>query len=291
MNASLKRLSLHLPTPLQRLARSMHSSIGMRLKERRDTALKQELFGDQAEFVPPLHIMDDGPQDYTIFKQSGEQALTLFTGRAGLKPSNRILDIGSGVGRQILQLLTYLTNGSYEGLDPIARQVRWCQERITPRYPNFKFQQIDVWSKLYNPTGVTRPASYVFPFADCEFDFVTLGSVFTHMFSRDISHYLSEITRVLKPGGRGMISYFLLNAESEQLIVEGRSTQNLVYTVEDGSKADNPLRFETAIGHREEAVREMYATLGLEIDGIEYGSWCGRASNYYQDILFVSRPV
>lgn len=36
-----------------------------------------------------------------------------------------------------------------------------------------------------------------------------LGSVFTHMQHRDVVRYAKEVARVLKPGGRCMVTYFL----------------------------------------------------------------------------------
>jgi len=47
------------------------------------------------------------------------------------------------------------------------------------------------------------------------------------MFTPDMENYLKEISRVLKPGGRCFITYFLLNNESEKLIKTGKSSQNL----------------------------------------------------------------
>jgi SAM-dependent methyltransferase len=233
--------------------------------------------------------MYDGPKDYEIFKQNGEEFFTIFVNLCGLKPNHRVLDIGSGIGRKTLPLLNYLTIGSYEGLDLIEAQVKWCQEKFSPEYPNFHFQRIDVWNELYNPSGKVKASEYQFPFEDGEFDFVILGSVFTHMFVEDMRNYVSEISRVLKPGARGMISYFLLNPESEKLIAEEKSTLNLVYEVESGCKADNPNRLETAVGHDEGHVIELYERFGMRMN-IFYGSWCGRAEFLsYQDILVVEK--
>jgi len=254
----------------------------------RDRRLKQEVFGEKAQFVPPLYLMEDGARDYKEFKQNGLDAFRRFRS-AGLQPTDRVLDIGSGVGRKTLPLFEYMTTGSYEGLDPIRKQVRWCTERITPHYSNFRFQRIDVWSKLYNPTGKVKPSDYKFPFPDAEFDFIIMGSVFTHMFPHDVNHYVAEISRVLKQGGHGWITFLLLNQESLASISGARSSQNLVHEVEEGSRADNPNRFETSIGHREELVLEMFTKNNIDAKVVEYGSWCGRQCDYYQDIVEIAK--
>ncbi|MGB2606112.1 MAG: class I SAM-dependent methyltransferase [Candidatus Sulfotelmatobacter sp.] len=254
----------------------------------REEPLRQSVFGEKAYFVPPLYLMEDGARDYKEFKQNGLDAFQRFLS-LGLKPSDRILDIGSGVGRKTLPLFDYITIGSYEGIDPIAKQVKWCTQRITSRYPNFRFQQIDVWSKHYNRAGKIKPSEYRFPFADAEFDFVVMGSVFTHMFPEDVDHYIGEISRVLKAGARGWITFFLLNDESLAAISAGRSTQRLIHQVEKDSRADNPNRLETAIGHSEQVVFRMFAQHGIRAEVAEYGSWCDRESDYYQDVIKITR--
>lgn len=276
----LRSVYRSLPPPVARLGQR---SVAV-ARSIRDQPLKHRVFGEKACFVPPLHLMEDGARDFVEFKQNGLDAFQRFVA-VGLKPTDRILDIGSGVGRKILPLFEYLTTGSYEGIDPVAKHVRWCRKRITPRYPRFRFQQVDVWSKLYNPSGKIRPCEYRFPFADGEFDFVIMGSVFTHMFPRDMDHYAAEIGRVLTAGGRGWITFFLLNKESIESIAAGHSSQNLVYDVEEGSRADNPRRFETAVGHREQGVLAMFGRHNIQAEIVEYGSWCGRPVNYYQDIV------
>jgi SAM-dependent methyltransferase len=143
--------------------------------------------------------MQDGPADYKHFKQSGIKVSNLFS-TLGLKPTARILDVGCGIGRKTVPLLDFLTSGSYEGIDPVGKQVQWCSEKITPRYQSFRFHRVDLWSKLYNPQGLIIPSEYVFPFGNGEFDFVILSSLFTHIFSADMLHYVSEISRMLKPG-------------------------------------------------------------------------------------------
>lgn len=250
--------------------------------------LKKTVFGDLAPMVPPLYLMQDGARDYREFRQNGLDAFQRCLD-FGLRPTDRILDIGSGIGRKTLPLLAFLRGGSYEGIDPIARQVRWCVEKITPKYPNFKFRKIDVWNKLYNPSGHLKPSDFTFPFKDNEFDFVILGSVFTHMFSGDMRHYINEIARVLKAGAHGMITFFLLNHESEALITDGKSSLNLIYEYEDGSKASNSERLESAVGHQEHTVLDVFEHRGLKAEVAERGSWCGRTASYYQDVIKITR--
>ena len=49
-----------------------------------------------------------------------------------------------------------------------------------------------------------------------------LKSVFTHMHPNDVRHYLKELGRVIRSGGRAVITYFLLNDESRALVAQDR---------------------------------------------------------------------
>jgi len=291
MDSVIRSVYHSLPPQGQMLARQARSIAN----ESRDVVrsifsqrLKQSIFGDMAPMVPPLYLMRDGTRDYVEFKQNGLDAFRRMLD-FGLQPTDRILDIGSGIGRKTLPLVDFLVGGSYEGIDPIASHVKWCSEKITPRYSNFRFQKIDVWGKYYNPKGSIKPSEYIFPFRDGEFDFVILGSVFTHMFSTDMQHYVDEIARVLKRGGKGLITFFLLNPQSESLMAEGKSTLNMIYEYDNHSKACDPNGLETAVGHQEHFVLETFERRGIKADVTERGSWCGRAANYYQDIIRITR--
>src|SRR5260370_32914747 len=124
--------------------------------------LKKKLFGNKADFVPPLYLMQDGNRDYREFLQNGIVVFNLFQS-FGLKPTDRILDIGCGIGRKTIPLLDFLTTGSYERIDPMQKQVQWCSDKITPLYPHFKFKRVDLFNKYYNPDGTIMPSQHTLP--------------------------------------------------------------------------------------------------------------------------------
>lgn len=65
--------------------------------------------------------------------------------------------MGCGIGRMAIPLTEYLSEeGSYEGFDVVRRGVKWCQENITTRCPNFRFRLADVYNELTIPRGNTR---------------------------------------------------------------------------------------------------------------------------------------
>jgi SAM-dependent methyltransferase len=242
-------------------------------------------FGRHADLVPPIELMHDGPQSYKDFKQNGDEFFRHYVKLCGLKPDERVLDVGSGIGRKTLPLVKYLkAGGTYDGLELVKSGVDWCTRKYTSRYPNFRFHLIDVYNELYNPQGKYQAAEYRFPFAAEQFDFVVLNSVFTHMIAGEVENYLGEIARVLRTGGRCLISFFLLNEESLRLIDAGRSTIELRHQL-GPARALSREKPELAIGFDEDYVAQLYPRFGLEIrQPIYYGSWCGRVEFLsYQD--------
>jgi SAM-dependent methyltransferase len=146
--------------------------------------------------------------------------------------------------------------------------------------------QADVYNKMYNPKGRYQAAEYHFPFSDGYFDFVFLTSVFTHMFPADVTNYLSEISRVLRSGGRCFATFFIMNGESRELISLGASTITFPYAGKGYLAYDRDVH-EGAVAYEEPWVRQMHEKNGLRVPGpVYYGSWCGRKEfTSYQDIV------
>ncbi len=238
--------------------------------------------------VPPRRLLFDGPRDPELYRESGREFLGHYVDHCGLQPGEHILDVGSGIGRKTAPLTGYLDpSARYVGLDVNAVGVEWCRSHIGSRWPNFEFEQIDVYNRRYNPKGRFRDEDYSFPFDDETFDFVVLASVFTHMFPPGVGRYLREAARVLKRGtGRCLISYFLLNPESEVGITDSRSVFHFSHRTRQHAieRKDRP---EDAVAYEEGWVRDQYARAGLEISSVDCGSWSGRPgeSLSFQDLV------
>jgi ubiquinone/menaquinone biosynthesis C-methylase UbiE len=110
------------------------------------------------------------------------------------------------------------------------------------------------------------------------------------MLPDDINSYLGEINRVLKSGGRCLITFFLLNKESSELIKRGGSTLNFRYERANYSFENWQTR-ESAIAYTEEYILGLYKSKLLNIKTpIYYGSWCGRQNPLtYQDIIIAEK--
>lgn len=254
------------------------------------------------ELLPPAELIDyvGSGSDLDTFQNIGAHFFEHFK-RAGLKPQHRVLDVGCGIGRMALPVTKYLTTGSYEGIDIVKTGVDWCRENITPRHPNFRFQLADIWNDFYHPEGHHRARAYRFPFASRSFDFAWLTSVFTHMLPRDLENYLSEVARVLKPGGRCLITFFLHSPAVAANIRSGTCAFKLPYRVgkpyvaigSDPEYGDCITETETererVVAYDERWVFDQFKLRGLSVDAPIYGSWSGRSGPSFQDLLTATR--
>ncbi|NEP78864.1 MAG: glycosyltransferase family 92 protein [Okeania sp. SIO3B3] len=211
--------------------------------------------------------------------------------RIGLKPMDSILDIGCGESKVYYGLTYYLTpKARYEGIDFSNKVINWAQQEITSRKPNFNFQCQDIYHPIYNSKGTMPMKKFVFPYAEASFDVVCISNLFTHLSSIDVRHNLYQIQRVLKVGGKCLFACFLINYESQKLIADGKSSQHLVNEIEGGLCLDPKLP-EKTVGFQESLLVDWIEEIGLTIVGKYYGSWCGRKSFTYQDLLIVEKKT
>jgi ubiquinone/menaquinone biosynthesis C-methylase UbiE len=77
----------------------------------------------------------------------------------------------------------------------------------------------------YNPHGRERADRFQFPYPDASFDIGLAASVFTHMLGGEVVNYIREAQRVLRPGGRLLSSWFVLQMDrTRQEGAEGRES-------------------------------------------------------------------
>lgn len=112
------------------------------------------------------------------------------------KPTDVVLDVGCASGLQIFRLAPKIKEGI--GVD-IARSFidTANQEKIKRGISNVSFAQAVVET---------------LPFEDAKFDKIICGEVLEHVHDKDAA--LSEIARVLKPGGMFVVSVPNLNADA-----------------------------------------------------------------------------
>lgn len=160
--------------------------------------------------VPPasLRVLVAGVPELDRFLSTGRAQATYFQEvLAGvgipLEDMDAILDFGCGCGR-IARWYSHLPHTRIEGCDYNGKVIDWCNA-------NLPFMHA-------RKTALEPPL----PYRDASFDFLYAFSVFTHMSVELASAWMTEIARVVKPGG---LMWFTLHGESyrKRLLPEQRT--------------------------------------------------------------------
>lgn len=238
--------------------------------------------------APPPELMFCGDGD---FRAIGAEFLERLVCDAGLQPGHRVLDVGCGIGRLALPLSQFLdADGSYEGVDPVASGIQWCNETITPVYPQMRFKHLDVAHPLYNPAGALPTVGMRLPFPDATFDLICLVSVVTHLDLPEVLHYAGEVARLLAPGGRCFATAFLMNPPARAALADGLG--RLAFDPKDPgpvyqSNKEAPL---AGVAFDEDVLLEKFLRFGLRRrNPAQYGHWSGRSLPSFQDICVFER--
>jgi SAM-dependent methyltransferase len=110
------------------------------------------------------------------------------------------------------------------------------------------------------------------------------------MYPDDIAHYLSEIARVLKPGGTLAASYFLYNDDIIGRMQRSETKVNFNHEF-PGFRTTNPNIPEDALAVNDQWLLDVQTKVGLKPEPILYGDWSGHTINAnlaimnYQDIV------
>jgi SAM-dependent methyltransferase len=220
------------------------------------------------------------------FRATGEEFLVHFRELADLQPSDRVLDVGCGIGRMARVLAAILQPpGSYDGFDVVADGISWCQARYRDQSVPFRFQVADLHNATYNPGGSQAAADYRFPYEDAAFDLVLATSVFTHLLPDAAVRYLAESARVLAAGGRLFATWYLLGGDGAAAPPPPFGW----YEAARPAAVADVNEPESAVAVPEAWLRERLDVHGLQLRGVYPGSWRGRPGRSHQDIVVAAR--
>ncbi len=113
----------------------------------------------------------------------------------GLEATSTLLDFGCGNGRLAVHAVPYLANGTYLGIDIAPTFLAHAARRLEPLRATGSCSV-----RLIHQTDET------FDVPDHSVDIACAYSVFTHMEHEDMYRYLVQFKRIIRPGGRLVIS-------------------------------------------------------------------------------------
>jgi ubiquinone/menaquinone biosynthesis C-methylase UbiE len=139
---------------------------------------------DKASTTTGALIAVDGSASEATARLTGAYTAKQVTSALDLKPTDRVLELGCGVGRIGLEIAPKVAH--WEGADISANMLDVARSRL---------------SSLRNVGFTELRRSRLDDLAEASFDKAYCVAVFIHMDKEDFFLYLEELARVLKPGG------------------------------------------------------------------------------------------
>ncbi len=231
-------------------------------------------------FSVPEHLLALTGAGFASFDEIGKAHIANYAKYMGLDPAMTFLEIGSGIGRDAFQLLDIIgPDGRYLGIDVQRESILWCQQNITLRHPNFQFVHFNAYHELHNPLSTKTTMDFPIPVPDHSVDRVAAGSVLTHIFREEITYYMKEIARVLKPGGLAYLTFFLY---TEEAVAASRRKSVTPYNLRfehlyaPGCYINDPTYPTGAVAYTAEAMQQMIDESGLRLARpFIRGQWSG----------------
>jgi SAM-dependent methyltransferase len=140
-------------------------------------------------------------------------------------------------------------------------------------------------------TAPVRGEDFIFPYPDGTIDLVFSVSVYTHLDVRIVDHYLAETSRVLRPEGACVNTFFVIDEFAAEAMREGRADRTYVDRG-DGTYQHDAQNPNLGIGFAPALVASLHEQHALFIDfPVRFGTWSGRdlESFVYQDVVIARK--
>jgi ubiquinone/menaquinone biosynthesis C-methylase UbiE len=177
------------------------------------------------EVLEVKHRPEDVPAIYTRLAPLYEAwaRLTESTARrrvlelASVRPGDDVLEVAVGTGVQLVRLAEANDRGRAVGLEPSAGMLRQARRRIDA-------------AGLGDRVELIEGSALDLPFADETFDLLVNGYMLDLLPRDEIPHALSEFKRVLRPGGRLVLSNMTKGARRRERIWDWLYGHGIVLT-------------------------------------------------------------
>ena len=277
LKAKFTRLKARLP--------ALRLSIGGRINTAPIFAAMQ---GETLAGVPLSEVIGGGDP-----KAISESLVGFLIDQKLLAPDSDVLDIGCGCGRVATTLLNVLNDeGSFKGVDIVEPLISFCDRWIGRERESFKFYAANTSNTSYDTYKMDLKVKRIDQLADVvaprSIDLCIATSLFTHLTADETLAYLRQIRAALRPGGRAVLTFFLLDPTTRArmaslpLSIDFKNGSNI------GDKVfyafpDAPM---DAVAFDETYLRKLMVRAGLSVRQVLYGSWAQRrGETLFQDVM------
>jgi SAM-dependent methyltransferase len=242
---------------------------------------------------PPLHLRAHVGGMSAGLNGPGYEFVAHLRHLAGLREDDRVWDVGCGCGLLELALEDLGWQGRLTGTDIHWPSVDWAASHISRRCPGFSFVHMDVYNAAYWPGGTLTARQGLERFPEAGFDVAIAKSLFTHVLPDELDIYLSDIAGRLAPGGRALLTFFVLSEEQQRLAAAGRNRLSFAASRDGGRWAvRRPQAPTAAVAYRRDVLEERLEAAGFDLQRSEIhpGTWSGDAGGLsYQDIVLARK--
>ena len=271
------------------------------MKESTLNSIQQPWIAYEPNLIPPLELMrQEGVDVLEEWFRWAEEWSMLLRAYGCIRRDSNVLEIGCGLGRIAFPLRYILSSeGSYDGFEICHNKVAFLEKNFSAVYPNFRFIWANINNTFYNPSGNIKAKDYQFPYAGSSFDIVFAASVFTHMLPEAAANYFEQASRVLKPDGCCLFSFFLLeNYRPGEPRPLGFSRPQFNFDHPYSSYGDDfaivePDNPEQMTAYSLDLIKRLATQAGLELAQPPVpGLWSGTQSTWVgaQDLVILRKP-
>lgn len=225
---------------------------------------------------------------------------TLMFQSLGRKDGNSICDVGCGTGLLGIASEPFVgNNGRYLGVDVVKENIDFCRRHFPSA--GFEFVHLDISNPAYAPAQKSERVGW--PLKPASFDMVTALSTWTHLNEEDALFYFKEVSRVLRPGGKAIVTFFLLDEiYQESLSVRSRAPGRYHMTSQERWVFDQPAYGssdwfhpvwatvpEDAVGVTMRGFNRLISDAGIEMVQHLQGNWKEVPGVFFQDVVVLKK--
>lgn len=118
------------------------------------------ILGRKGALTPPRHVLKAAHVEdrFADIEKAAYKIFRCVIKLADLKPSETVLEVGCGIGRNASALAKYLDQkGTYEGFDIVPLSIGWCQQKNQSTISKLPFSPQRCLQQSLQPQRKTEP--------------------------------------------------------------------------------------------------------------------------------------